>query len=82
MPCAEWFKLLRHYRRAINMYSEAADGLDGPDYNAAWHSAEAALRSCRAARAALLNHEHDHGCAAGNREVEELVLGDLGQSGG
>jgi hypothetical protein len=82
MPCAEWYKLLRHYRRAVKIYSEAADGLDSSDFNAAWHSAEAALKNCRVARSVLLDHEHDHGCAAGDREVEELVLGDLGQPGG
>jgi|HubBroStandDraft_5_1064220.scaffolds.fasta_scaffold751945_2 hypothetical protein len=83
MPCEQWYKLLERYRRAARAYSRAVHGLGGSDFNAAWQSAEAALKSCGAARSFLLDHEHNHACdIAGNWETEELVLGDQGQSGG
>jgi hypothetical protein len=82
MPCEQWHELLERYRRAVEMYSRAVDGLDGPDFNAAWQSAEAALKNCRATRAILLDHEHNHPCAVGDWETGDLVLGDQGQSGG
>jgi hypothetical protein len=82
MPCEEWFELLERYRCAVRMYGEAVDCLGGSDFNTAWQSAETALKNCGAARAVLLDHEHDHTCAVGDWEMEELVLGDQGQSGG
>ena len=42
---------------------KAVDALSGQDFNAAWPSAEAALKNCRAVRAVLFDHEHTHGCA-------------------
>lgn len=82
MPCGEWYDRLERYRRAAKTYSKSVEGLDGLDFNLAWQSAEAALRNCRTSRAALLDHEHDHACIAGDWETEDLVFGDQGQSGG
>ena len=82
MPCEQWHKLLERYRRTVKIYGLAVDGLGGSDFNAVWQSAEAALKSSGAARAILLDHEHNNACAAGDWETEELVLGDQGQSGG
>jgi hypothetical protein len=82
MPCEQWYKLLERYRRSVKMYNTAVDSLSGSDFNRGWHSAEAALKNSGAARAVLLDHEHDHACAVGDWETEELVLGDQGQSGG
>jgi hypothetical protein len=82
MPCEQWYKLLERYRRSVKMYSRAVDCLSGSDFNAAWQSAEEALKGCGFARAILLGHEHEHACAAGDWETQELVLGDQGQSGG
>lgn len=59
MPCEEWYELVDRYRSAAKVYSKAIDGLNGADFNAAWQSAEEALKNCRIARAALLDHEHD-----------------------
>jgi len=82
MPCEEWYELLERYRRAVKTYSEAVDRLSDSDFSATWQSAEAALKKGAAARATLLDHEHDHACAIGNWKTEEQVLGDQGQSGG
>lgn len=82
MPCDHWFRLLERYRGAAKLYCKAIDRLEGPEFDEAWHSAEAALKSCHVARAVLLDHEHDHACVTGEWEAGELVLGDQGQSGG
>lgn len=82
MPCEQWYRLLERYRRAAKRYSIAVECLSGSDFNPGWQSAEAALKNCGAARATLLDHEHNHDCAVGDWEMEELVLGDQGQSGG
>ena len=82
MPCGEWYELLERYRSATKIYSKAADRLGGSDFHAAWQSTEAALKTCRTARATLLDHEHDHACTFDEWQAEELVLGDQGQSGG
>jgi hypothetical protein len=82
MPCEQWHRLLERYRRAVKIYGKVVDSLSGSDFNAAWQSSEAALKNCGVARAILLDHEHNHFCAAGDWETEELVLGDQGQSGG
>ena len=81
MPCEEWYELVDCYRSAAKVYSKAIDGLSSADFNAGWQSAEEALKNCRVARAALLDHEHDHACTVGGGD-SELVLGDQGQSGG
>jgi hypothetical protein len=70
MPCEEWYKFLGRYRRAVKMYSEAVDYLGGPNFNAAWESAEAARKNCGEARANLLDHEHKHACTLGDCEME------------
>ena len=82
MPCEQWYKLLERYRRAAKTYSQAVDALSGSDFNQGWQSAEAALKNSGAARSSLLDHEHNHACAVGDWETEEVVLGDQGQSGG
>jgi len=82
MPCEQWHKFLERYRRPVRTYSQAVDSLSGSDFNLGWQSAEAALKNAGAARALLLDHEHNHACAIGEWEMEELVLGDQGQSGG
>ena len=95
MPCEEWFRLLASYRGAVKAYSEAIDGLSslhGPKFNEAWQLAERARKDSVVSRAALLCHEHVHGCSThqpfveGHQDLdvntEDLVLGDLGQPGG
>jgi hypothetical protein len=82
MPCDHWYRLLERYRGAAKAYCKSVDRLESPDFDPAWHSAEAALKDCRVARAVLMDHEHDHGCVTGEWEAGELVLGDQGQSGG
>jgi hypothetical protein len=82
MPCDQWYSLLERYRGAAQVYGKAVDRLANPDFDKAWHLAEAALKNCRAARAVLMDHEHDHACVSGDWDAAELVLGDQGQSGG
>ena len=68
--------------RAVKIYSKTVDCLSSSHSSEPWRSEQIALENCRAARAVLLAHEHDHPCTAGNPEMEELVLGDQGQFGG
>ena len=96
MPCKDWSALLERYRASVKGYNEAADGLKGSpgvQFNISWHRAERARMEVDAARATLLDHEHDHLCFMGDavpkrnpepvhQTVEEWVLGDQGQSGG
>ena len=95
MPCREWSRCLENYQSAVQTYGEAVFGLsdgDGPEFSRSWQLAERARKNSDAARAALLDHEHDHGCMlvpvpSGDTQIpglstEELILGDQGQSGG
>lgn len=93
MPCKDWYSLLQRYRSGVRAYDDAVARLPdepSPDFNQSWHRAEVTRTEVGVARAALLQHEHRHGCATNrpsNREAvsqttEEWVLGDQGQSGG
>jgi hypothetical protein len=67
MFCEEWSRILRWYRNAVRIYSDAADVLDvegTPGFNAAWEMSEEARKACARFRATLLEHEHRHGCQA------------------
>lgn len=94
MPCKDWLALLERYRAAVKSYNTAVEDLDtipGPRFNEAWHHTEVARTEVGVSRAALLHHEHRHGCLSGGpvakpepvlQAAEEWVLGDQGQSGG
>lgn len=94
MACEEWRKFVADYRKAVRAYGDAVSMLDdeGADFNYAWQQAERARKRSDGARAALLNHEHDHACllvpqvvgayAATDLTTDDLILGDQGQSGG
>ena len=53
MPCDDWQILLEWYRLAIHDYHQVADALDTTA--TAWQRVEIS-------RAAILHHEHEHGC--------------------
>lgn len=94
MPCNDWSALLQRYRAAVKAYNDAAQSLSavpGTQFNRLWHRAETARTEAGLARAALLNHEHDHACPLEERSAkqaavfqpsEEWTLGDQGQPGG
>ena len=95
MACEEWRRFVEDYRKAVQAYGEAVSALDhgeGGDFNYAWQRAEKARKRSDGARAALLNHEHDHACllvpqgvgayASTDLITDDLILGDQGQSGG
>lgn len=65
MPCEKWSSILRWYRCAVRIYSSAARSLDAAEtaeFDKAWERSEEARKSCERFRAALLEHEHKHGC--------------------
>jgi len=95
MPCNDWSALLERYRAAVKAYNAAVEDLEaipGPRFNDSWHRAEVARTEVGISRAALLHHEHEHGCLTSGPApkpepvlqpgVEEWVLGDQGQPGG
>jgi hypothetical protein len=60
-------------RGAVKAYSEAIDGLSclhGPKFNEAWQLAVRARKDSVVSRAALLCHEHAHGCSMHQPRVE------------
>ena len=67
MPFEDWRILLERYRQAVHVYHHAADALDARD--AAWRRAEMARRRVGICRAAILHHEHEHGCLHGEFPV-------------
>ena len=56
----EWQILLEWYRLAIHDYHQVADALDTTA--TAWQRVEMARRRVEISRAAILHHEHEHGC--------------------
>jgi hypothetical protein len=66
MPCEEWSWIVFQYRSSVRMYSKAAGLLGGASggagFNKAWEQSEDARKATDALRAALLEHEHKHGC--------------------
>jgi hypothetical protein len=65
MPCEEWLRFVARYRSAVQTYSETIDDWSdsrGAKFNEAWQLAENARKDAVESRAALLEHEHDHGC--------------------
>jgi hypothetical protein len=65
IPCEEWFWILCWYRNAVRIYSDAAGALGvagNLGFNQAWEVSEEARQACGRLRAALLDHEHRHGC--------------------
>ena len=67
MACEDWRILLERYRRAVHDYHQAADALDTTATT--WHRAEMARRRVGICRAAILHHEHEHGCLHGEFPV-------------
>jgi hypothetical protein len=67
MPCDDWRILLERRRQAVHFYHEAADALDTTA--TAWQRAEMARRRVENSRAAILHHEHEHGCLHGEIPV-------------
>ena len=93
----EWCNLLKRYQAAAAGFHEAADRLTAPgvSFQHSWESAEKARLEVGRAHAAVLNHERRQFAAAAGRTrhaisfypaddlaLEDLVLGDQGQSGG
>ena len=65
MPCEKWSSILCWYRCAVRIYSSAARALDAAgtaEFHTAWERSEEARKACDRFRAALLEHEHRHGC--------------------
>jgi hypothetical protein len=74
VPCEDWSRILRWYRSAVKIYSHAVDalGVAGiPGFNEAWEVSEEARTACGEFRAALLEHEHRHGCHVAPGLVQE-----------
>ena len=68
MPCEKWSSILCWYRCAVRIYSSAACALDvagTAEFHKAWERSEGARKACDRFRAALLEHEHRHGCQMG-----------------
>ena len=76
MPCEDWRILLERYRRAIHDYHQEADALDTTA--TAWHRVEMARRRVGICRAAILHHEHEHGCLHGEVFVASEAAPDAG----
>jgi hypothetical protein len=76
MPCDDWRILLEQYRRDVRAYHEAADALDTTA--TAWRWAEMARRRVEISRAAILHHEHEHGCLHGEVFVAAEAAPDAG----
>jgi hypothetical protein len=75
MPCEEWSRILRWYHSSVRIYSDAADALavaGGPGFNEAWKVSEEARTACGRFLAALLEHEHRHGCQVAPGLVQEI----------
>lgn len=92
MPCTEWTRLARRYRDSTRAYADAVEeyhrNLHGR-FRRTWEHAETARIQADRSRSELLHHEHEHECLKHpyaehilDDAVEELVLGDQGQSGG
>jgi hypothetical protein len=64
MPCDEWSRILRKYRSAVRIYSDAADALVAVNIGVLenWGRSEKARKACGRFRADLMEHEHKHGC--------------------
>jgi hypothetical protein len=65
MLCEKWSSILCSYRCAVRIYSSAACALDAAgtaEFFKAWELSEEARQACDRFRAALLEHEHRHGC--------------------
>jgi hypothetical protein len=75
MPCEEWSWILSWYRSAVKIYSHAADALGvagSPGFSEAWKVSEVARTACGRFLAALLEHEHKHGCQVAPELVQEI----------
>jgi len=69
MPCEKWSSILCWYCCAVRIYSSAACALNAAgdaDFCRAWEQSEEARKACDRFRAALLEHEHRHGCQDGS----------------
>ena len=76
--CEEWSGILCWYRSAVRIYSDATAALEvrgSFGFNEAWEVSEEARKACGRFRAALLEHEHKHGC-----QVAPPNAGALGRS--
>lgn len=63
--CEHWADLVKHYQANAKMYAEAVAELStapGAEFNNAWMRSEGLRRASIGYRAALLEHEHEHGC--------------------
>jgi len=66
ITCQEWARTLKQYQAAVTAYCEAALELPvrlGARFNKAWLEAENLRRATEDVRAALFEHEHEHGCS-------------------
>jgi hypothetical protein len=64
--CEEWVQIVKQYQAALKAYGEAAaelPGVPGTEFNRAWMLAESLRKEAKRLRAALLEHEHKHGCS-------------------
>ena len=87
----DWLKLLEHYQTTVQAYYEAVAGLTATSqFNHSWQQVERARRQAELARTKLLHFAHldtrpapdANNREATARELEDLILGDQGQSGG
>jgi 2-methylcitrate dehydratase PrpD len=72
MPCEEWSWILSRYCSALSIYSSAARAMRAAgtaDFNKAWKQSEEARKTSEGFRAALLEHEHRHGCQMARRAI-------------
>jgi hypothetical protein len=64
--CEGWVELVKHYKATTRTYDDAITELSsvpGGEFNIAWMRCERLRRASTDFRAALLEHEHEHGCS-------------------
>jgi hypothetical protein len=64
--CGEWVRIVKQFQATAKAYGEAAaelPGVPGAEFNRGWSRAESLRKESKRLRAALFEHEHQHGCS-------------------
>jgi hypothetical protein len=64
--CEEWLELVKQYQVNARKYADAVarlSSVSGSEFNRAWMRSESSRQHSMELRAALLEHEHKHGCS-------------------